>query len=486
MADQAGIETLHRRAAQLMREGKLFEAIEAHRRLLAAAPRLADAWFNLAYLERAARQFPQALQSYGKALELGISRPEEVHVNRAVILSEYLEQDEAAEMELRAALEANPGFLVAWLNLGNLYEDRGDGEGAIAAYRSALAIDPANARGLARLAGLTQNGAEDDPVIGELQRALAAPAVPAEDRAELGFALGHALDAAGRFDEAFAAFTAANRASRESAPPPGIIYDRAAHERLIDRIIAAFPQPAAAEESAAEAGPIFICGMFRSGSTLVEQILASHSQVKAGGELEIIPAMVERELQPYPEAVAGLDRDRVERLRRLYLEQLRAVFPDAAHVTDKRPDNFLHIGLIKTIFPAARIVHTRRNPIDNMLSIYFLHFQHSVEYGLDLADIAHWYRQYVRLMDHWRRLYGEDILDVAYDSLVRDPEAEIARILQFCGLVWEDSCLSFHENRGIVKTASVWQVRKPLYQRSSGRWRNYRAHLGDLVAAFEG
>ncbi|MGZ8997504.1 MAG: sulfotransferase family protein, partial [Allosphingosinicella sp.] len=164
---------------------------------------------------------------------------------------------------------------------------------------------------------------------------------------------------------------------------------------------------------------------------------------------------------------------------------VEAIFPGAAFITDKRPDNFLHIGLIKTLFPAAKIVHTRRNPLDNILSIYFLHFQHSIDYGLDLGDIAHWYQQYVRLMDHWHSLYGEDILDVEYDVLVREPEATIARVLAFCGLLWEDQCLSFHENRGVVKTASAWQVRKPLYQRSSGRWRNYRAHFGNLVDRFE-
>ena len=485
MADAANVEMWRRRAHQTMSEGKLFEAIEAHRQLLALRPDLADSWFNLAYLERAAHRFREALDAYQKALDLGISRPEEVHVNRAVILSEYLEQPDEAEAELQLALRANPGFIVAWLNLGNLCEDRGDSDAAIAAYRQALFVDPGNARALARLAGLTRTGRPDDPVILALEKALMEPALLPDDRAELGFALGHALDAAGRYDEAFAAFATANAQSRASAPPPGVNYDREAHEALIDRIIAIFSEPAPVCGTDTEQSPIFICGMFRSGSTLVEQILASHSQIKGGGELELIPAIVARELQPYPEAVAQLDFAAVERLRRIYLDSLNSIFPGAAHVTDKRPDNFLHVGLIKLLFPSAKIVHTRRNPIDNILSIYFLHFQHSIEYGLALDDIAHWYQQYRRLMDHWTRLYGADILDVEYDRLVREPEPIIAEILEFCGLQWEEACLAFHENRGVVKTASVWQVRKPLYQASSGRWRNYRAHLGDLPAIFE-
>ncbi len=485
MADPATVEMWRRRAHQLMSEGKLFEAIEAHRQLLALRPDLADSWFNLAYLQRAAHQFREALNAYQKSLDLGISRPEEVHVNRSVILSEYLEQPDEAEKELRLALRANPDFIIAWLNLGNLCEDRGDSEAAIAAYRQALVVDPGNARALARLAGLTRSGHPDDPVILQLEEALTGPVRTAEDRAELGFALGHALDAAGRYDEAFAAFRSANEQSRASAPPPGVNYDRQAHEVLVDRIIATFSEPVPRSDADKKRSPIFICGMFRSGSTLVEQILTSHSQVNGGGELEMIPAIVARELQPYPDSAARLDQAAIDRVRRLYLDSLDSIFPGAAHVTDKRPDNFLHVGLIKLLFPAARIIHTKRSPLDNILSIYFLHFQHSVEYGLDLEDIAHWYGQYVRLMDHWSQLYGTDILDVEYDRLVREPEPVIAGILDFCGLRWEEGCLAFHENRGVVKTASVWQVRKPLYQASSGRWRNYRAHLGDLPATFK-
>jgi hypothetical protein len=171
-----------------------------------------------------------------------------------------------------------------------------------------------------------------------------------------------------------------------------------------------------------------------------------------------------------------------------YLAGLAKLFPGVPHVTDKRPDNYLYVGLIKSLFPQAKIVHTTRHPLDNCLSVYFLHLDHSMGYALDLADIAHHYREYRRLMAHWKSLYGADILDFNYDALVRDPRPQVERLLAFCGLDWEERCLLFHRVPNAVKTASALQVREPLYRRASGRWRNYaaqmdpvRAYLADLL-----
>lgn len=155
-------------------------------------------------------------------------------------------------------------------------------------------------------------------------------------------------------------------------------------------------------------------------------------------------------------------------------------------VTDKRPDNFLHVGLIKAMFPEAKIVHTQRDPLDNLLSLHFLHLDPAMPYALDLEDAAHWHGEYRRLMAHWKALYSADIHDVDYDQLVRDPRPVIERLLEFLGLEWEDQCLAFHSGERVVKTASVWQVRQPLYTRSSGRWRNYERHLRPLIEAFGG
>ncbi|PWG03702.1 tetratricopeptide repeat-containing sulfotransferase family protein [Sphingosinicella humi] len=477
-------ETLLRRATDLQRAGRVQDAIAAYEQLLALRPDIPAGWYNLGYLQRWAGRFEESLVSYQRALDHGVSQPEEVHLNRGVILADHLARSDAAEAELKAALALNPRYVPAWLNLGNLHEDRGLRVEAREAYEQVLALEPDHALALTRLAGLTRAAGPDDPMIDRLRQAIARPGVSAVDRADLGFALGQALDAAGAYDEAFAAYGDANAASRASAGAP-VRYDAAAVESLIDRLIEAFPAPAARGQGETGA-PLFICGMFRSGSTLTEQILASHSQVTAGGELNLLPTLIQRELQPYPEAAAEAGPEKLERLRRDYLERLRAIHPDAGLVTDKRPDNFLHIGLIKALFPDARIVHTRREPLDNILSIYFLHLDHSMPYALDLMDTAHWHGQYRRLMAHWKALYPKDIYDLDYEALVAEPRPTIERLLGFCGLEWKESCLSFHEANTAVRTASVWQVRQPIYRRSAGRWRNYEAHLGNVRAALEG
>ncbi len=173
--------------------------------------------------------------------------------------------------------------------------------------------------------------------------------------------------------------------------------------------------------------------MFRSGSTLTEQVLAGHSRVTAGGEIDVLPSLVRTELAPFPARIAQLSPRELDELASRYTASLSKLFPGAAYVTDKRPDNFLHIGLIKSLFPEAKIVHTTRNALDNCLSIYFLHLDHNMGYALDLMDIAHYYRQYRRLMAHWKSQYGADILDFDYDTFVRAPRrgrAEAARLLR--------------------------------------------------------
>jgi tetratricopeptide (TPR) repeat protein len=477
------LQQLLRQASGLRQSGRWPEAVAVYERLLLAQPALPDSWYNLAWLRRGVGQYPGALAAYQQALDHGVGEPEEVHLNRAAIYADHLACPDKARVELEAALRLNPQYLPAWLNVGNLCEDCGDRAGAAAAYQRALLIEPGHPLALARFAGVHRASGSADPVIARLQAALALPAIDAAQRADLGFALGKLLDEAGAFDSAFSAFVAANKASRAAAATAGVHYDARAHERLVDGLIANFatPVPTAGDQPASPC--IFICGMFRSGSTLVEQILAGHPQITAGGELELLPALV-RECLPSPgHANPAADGALLRRLRTRYREGVASRHPDADTVTDKRPDNFLHIGLIKTMFPAAKIVHTRRNALDNCLSIFFLHLDPSMAYALDLQDIAHWYGQYERLMRHWKTLYGNDIKDVDYDGLVAEPQPAIAALLAFCELPWDPACMAFHRNQGVVKTASVWQVRQPLYQRSSGRWRHYEKHLAALREA---
>ncbi|MEQ1864238.1 MAG: sulfotransferase [Micropepsaceae bacterium] len=475
-------QTLVQRAEMLQRSGRSDEAIVVFQRLLGRWPEMADSWYNLALLQRQAGRFEAALASYQQALDRGASQPEEIHLNRGVIYSDCLRMDEAAEKELQTAIALNPKYIPALLNLGNLNEDRGDRETALALYERILVLDPNRHDALARYANLNRVSGPQDPLIQNLEAAISRTAVPDTDRASLGFALGKLLNDCGAYDRAFDAYARANRDSRNSAGRGRVLYDRNLHERLIDRLIETpWPRRPVSSDAAAS-DPIFICGMFRSGSTLVEQVLASHPRVTAGGELPLLPAIVASELAPFPASIARQSPASLDRLAGNYRDQISKLFTRADRVTDKRPDNFLYVGLIKSMFPRAKIINTKRNALDNCLSVYFLHLDHSMGYALDLSDTAHYYGQYVRLMAHWKSLYGADILDFDYDDFVGEPRPAVERLLRFCGLEWDDTCLSFHQTKTTVKTASVWQVREPLYRHSSGRWRNYAQHLTPLQA----
>ena len=468
------IRSLKTLAGQRLREGRIAEAAALFENLVALEPDAPNNWFNLGYSRRMARKYQPALDAYDEALRRGVANPEEAHINRAVILSEHLYAMDAAADELRKAVVTNPRAVTAWLNLGNLHEDLGDTTAAREAYSKVLEIDPRNGRATARIAGIDVYEEGTGSTIESLREAAARTWPTLEDRAEVHFALANALDNAGKYSDAFQAVSAANGFAA-NARDPRLRYDRAAQERLVDALIA-LPPLKGTEAFQADASPIFICGMFRSGSTLVEQLLARHPEVTAGGELEFIPAMVREELAPYPQSLASLSSERFQALRDTYLRQIRELLPDARRVTDKRPDNFLHLALIRALFPQARIVHTVRHPLDTILSAYMLYFGDHVRYSESLDDLAHYYIQYRRLMDHWRSRFGGDIHDVDYDSLVGEPRREIEALLTFCGLQWDEACLS-HAPSQAVRTASNWQVRKPLHSKSSGRWRNYAREL---------
>lgn len=461
--------------------GRHAEAADAYLQLLSVRPGWLDGWYNLGQALWRARRFEQALDAYQRALDGGISHPEEAHLNRGVLLAQHLGRFEAARHEMTLALQRNPGYLPAWLNLGNLCEQINDRDAAAEAYERALEVSPGDALALSRLSALRPCKSPLDPLVGQLRQALEHPARSPAERADLGFALGKALDEVGAYDEAFAAYTAANLASRQ-AGGAGLRYDAAAHERHVQQLIDTFSQPPDQPGDGAPT-PIFICGLFRSGSTLIERVLAAHPRVTAGGELDVLPALASQHMAPGAAWPVLRDATALQRLALAYREAVAQRFPAADVLTDKRPDNFLHIGLIKSMFPRARIVLTRRQPLDNGLSMYFLHLGRSMPYAMDLADLGHWISQHDRLCAHWSQLYGADVHTVDYDRFVSDPEPEARRLLEFCGLAWDPAVLDFHRAGGAVQTASLWQVRQPLYQHASGRWRHYARHLGPLQQA---
>ncbi|MDE2121936.1 MAG: tetratricopeptide repeat protein, partial [Betaproteobacteria bacterium] len=285
--------TLIRQANLHRQGGRLEAAVETYQRLLRRWPQLPDSWYNLALLQRQLGWPAQALDAYQRALDHGIAQPEEVHLNRGVIYADDLRQPDAAERELDTALALNPRYVPALLNRANLCEDRGQRDAALAWYERLLSLDPGCHEALARYASLLGAASAGDPIIGRLQQAIADPAVLAAEKASLGFALGKLLDGCAAYDGAFAAYRQANEHSRASLGAGRALYDRTAHEHFVDALIRTFARPRAGGGTAMAPPPIFVCGMFRSGSTLVEQVLAGHSQVRAGGELGLLPTLVQ-------------------------------------------------------------------------------------------------------------------------------------------------------------------------------------------------
>jgi len=479
-------------ARHLSDNGRYAEAITAFRVLLAHAPESADAWYELGWLLKRQGQAAPALEAYGQALAQGIKAPEEVHLNRAVIQTDLLHDHVAAEASLHRALVCVPHYPPALLNLGNLCEDLGRTEEAAAHYRALIGANPETsvesewqALGTARLLSLPGPRASDDSLLRRCIEVVGSGnQLTAAVRANLWFAIGHAHEARMNHDDAFQAFAQGNRCSASQ----GGSYSPRAMEATVDALIRSLAsrKPLRRAEVPEVLKPLFICGMFRSGSTLIEQVLAAHPAVMAGGERLFFPALAGGPLAPYPTALARLDDARCVALAEDYLAESAQLGPAsrASWMTDKRPDNILLLDLVTRVFPHAKVLLTRRDPIDTGLSVYQQHLeQQQAPYSSDLRAIGHYSGELWRWTRHCAAALGDQLRVFDYDAFVRDPEAELRPLLAWLDLDWDPRCLSFHAHAVSVKTASVHQVRRPLYADSSGRWRVYARHLQPLLEA---
>ncbi len=482
---------LLRQADALLASQRHAEATVAYEAALAADPSQADGWFNLGYLLRRAGRFEHALDAYAHALRHGGRDPEQIHLNRAAILSEHLHRDPEALQELQRALAVAPAYLPALLNLGNLHEERGERDSAVACYQRMLDAAPGERsslhglqlEALARLVHLQPPRHVDDPQLHTLREATHLPGVDDETRANLLFSLGRAWERLGGHAQAFTAFAEAKQHAHRRFPA----HDRMRAERLTEALMSTpASSPLAAPVARTGPAPLFICGMFRSGSTLLEQVLAMHPAIAAGGEMETLPRMVAVDLAPFPARLATLSAGERDTLAARYMHDLQTLAPSSAairYITDKRPDNYRLVGLIKHLFPDAKILHTRRAPLDTCLSIFMQHLNpRACPYAGTLADIGHEYLQYRRLIDHWSSAFADDIHHFDYDAFVAQPRETLEPLLRFLGLDWDPSLLDFHRSTGSVRTASYWQVRRPLYGDASGRWHRYAAELEPLRA----
>ena len=474
------IAQVHNNLGNVLKDlGRLQDAVKAFQRALDLKPEFAKAHNNLGIAFQDQGKLEEAAAHYRQALAL---QPDyaEAHTNLGILLRLQSRPTEA-EKSCRRALTLDSNFPAAITLLAELRSDQGEFAAAEELFNRAILLAPESAEAWAAIAGLRRMTSSDAGWLAQAQRLAEHGAVP---RREMGlrYAIGKYFDDVGNFEEAFHSYRRANELAKLLRPE----HDRQQLTKAVDLIIDSFDRDwlhRARVDSSGSMCPVFIVGMPRSGTTLAEQILASHAEVFGAGELPFWATAMSH-------AAARNDGEiRQNALRELgdqYLKLLRDSSNGLPRVVDKMPANFLYLGLIHAALPKAKIIHMRRNPIDTCLSIYFQNFGIFHSYANDLDDLAHYYSQYSRLMDHWRQtLPAEAILDLSYEELVADPEAWSRKMVDFIGLSWDASCLEFHQTSRTVSTFSKWQARQRINAASVERWRNYGKFVGPLLSLAE-
>ena len=451
--------TLRGLGQALMALGRLQEADAAARRLVKIEPENPQSWITIASVATRLMRQEEALEAYEQAARL---KPQEVRLR---------------------------------MSIGHIYKTLGRRHESETAYKAALAMDPGMAEAYWSLADL-KNYSFSDAEVAAMQGLLTSDKRERSNAAQLCFALGKAFEQRQQYPDAFAYYARGNALRRLDAP-----FDIEHFERRTARIRAFFDTAFFAKRAGSgdpSAAPIFIVGLPRSGSTLVEQILASHSRVEGTMELPNIINITHQfddmvtSRDGYPETVGTAPVGLLTALGSRYLEETAPLRTGCEHFTDKLPNNFSHVGLIHAILPHATIIDARRHPMDSCFSTFKQHFAEGQTFSYDLGDLGRYYRCYLSLMDHWDAVLPGKVLHVQYEELVRDPESNIRRLLEHCRLPFEPACLSFHETRRPVRTASAEQVRQPLYTSGVGYWRHFEAELeplrlalGDSLGRFE-
>jgi len=494
--------------------GRRAEAAASYRQALTLNPRYVEALNNLGHVLPELGLRREALSLFARAIELDPERSE-THCNLGNLLFEFQRLDDAAA-SFRRALELAPKNALAHIGLGAALRMLGRAAEAQACARNALAIDPNSVAALSLLGELNADGGRfseaeelfrraiaidpgfpfpfhsiathrkmtlDDTAWRKGVEALLAKPLPLRHEISLRYSLGKYYDDVKQYDQAFSHYRQANELSKRY----GAEYDREGLTDRVDRIIDSFNAASVRRLEArghVSERPVFIVGLPRSGTSLTEQILASHPDVFGAGELDFWQtALTAFEVAGFEsEAAANL----IPVMARDFLDRLTGLGGDAPRVVDKMPLNFMSVGLIHAAFPNARIIHLRRHPIDTCLSIYFQFFSRLHPYAYDFDNLVHYYRQYRRVTDHWRAvLPATALLEVSYEALIEDQEGWTRRMLEFIGLPWDPKCLDFHLSERAVITFSKWQVRQRIHAASAGRWRNYENFIGPLRSLLE-
>lgn len=485
-SEPASVADIRARASGFCQSGQWAEALSCFQAMLRANPNDPQTLCDAGLAHSLMGQMNDAVAAYGDATQLAPHWPEPWKRLGEALLAEN-RADEAAKAFDQAA-QLTPDDVDAWIKKGialSMLDAKAD---ATQSFRQALVVDPLSITALYNLTGLKSFTA-DDPDMATLENAAAhLEAFGQNERILAHFTLGKAFMDVGDVPRAFRHLHAGNAAKRAS-----LVYDVDADIARMDKII----QTVTPELLAGLKGggvdsplPIFVVGMPRSGSSLIEQILASHSMIAAAGEIAAIAEILRRVNGPdgkpvaYPEVMTILSAETTTTIGRLYLQLTGQRARGRARLTDKYLDNFLYAGLILASLPNARIIHCRRDSVDTCLSCYTLLFGADQNFTYDMDELGRYWRAYDRVMAHWRKILPADrFIDVQYEEVVADLEGQVRTLLDRLGLPFEAHCLDFHKTKRAVMTASASQVRQPIYQASVGRWKKYAAHIGPLLAA---
>jgi tetratricopeptide (TPR) repeat protein len=467
-------EALNNLGAALYQLGRYVEAEQSFRHSIAMKPDYADAHGNFGYLLRLKGDLIGAEKSLRYALKLNPSFSD-ARVNLGLTLI-FLSRLREAKACLAKALKTAPRDLHALHGMGQIAALEGRFEEAEATFRRIIELDARMPKAWASLATTRKMTQADGPWFTTAEDLVASPIHPL-DEANLRFAMGKYCDDVGEFDRAFQNFKLGNELLSRASDG----YDRTERSRLIDDLSRTYTKEAIAKiarSGSSSAKPVFVVGMPRSGTSLAEQIIASHPAAHGAGELLFWERLV---LSEPGIRQAVLSESARSRVAEQYLRILEGGAGNALRVVDKAPVNSDFLGIIYSVFPNARVIYMQRDPIDTCLSCYFQQFLTSLSFTFDLSNLVHYYGEHRRIMAHWREILpAEFVLEVPYEELVADQETWSRKMLRFVGLEWDPRCLDFHTNKRPVVTASAWQVRQTIYKSSVGRWLNYEKFSGPL------
>ncbi|NNE23533.1 MAG: tetratricopeptide repeat protein [Rhizobiales bacterium] len=452
-------------------------------RAIELKPQNAEAHSNLGAVLVDLSRLDEAETMLRRAISL---KPESAlaHYQLGTILRDT-DQPQEARRSFETALQHQPNLTAASIGLGHLMTHTGDFKSAEQYYRTAITHEPTSGA-LHYYLAFVKKFAASDPDLAAIGNLLENDGLPVSDKVYLHYAAAKAHDDAGNAFDAFNHFDSAAKLHRDQ-----LKFDMGQIEAefsLVEHLFTDEMMKERAVDSSSSAQQIFIVGMPRSGTTLVEQILASHPNVHAMGERDDLARLTKSAdalmTRPFPYWIADVDADQLARLSRKYISSIRAGAPKHAHVTDKMLTNFKLLGLISMIMPDAKVVHVRREPLDCCLSCYCQPFTSGSLFSYNLTELGRYYQGYHRLMTHWQQVLPDEFLmTIDYEDIVQNPVDSSRAIIDHCGLEWDDSCLDFQNTNRQVRTASATQVRQKLYNTSIGRWKNYEAYLTPLIEA---